>query len=80
MQWRGRIAVAPAILAGKPVIQGTRISVDFVLELLAAGWSIDELVANYPGVVREDVQACLAYASERLRDERVYPLVQETGS
>lgn len=72
--WQEHIEVDDAVVAGKPVIRGTRLSVDFVLGLLAAGWSIDEVVDNYPGVAQEDVRACLAYASETLAAEKVYPL------
>jgi uncharacterized protein (DUF433 family) len=55
-----RIVVDPTILAGKPVIRGTRIAVEFILELLAAGQSENEILANYPGLTREDILACLA--------------------
>jgi uncharacterized protein (DUF433 family) len=72
--WQERIVVDPAVLVGKPVIRGTRLAVEFVIELLARGWSEAEILRNYPGLVREDIQACLAYASERLHSERVYPL------
>jgi len=58
-----RIVVNPEILAGKPVVRGTRLSVEFVLELLAAGQSESEVLANYPGLSREDILACLPYAS-----------------
>lgn len=68
-----RIVLDPAILAGKPVIRGTRLSVEFIIGLLADGWSEAEIVANYPGMVHDDVLACLAYARDRLRDERIYP-------
>ena len=53
----------PEILAGKPVIKGTRLAVEFVLELLAAGQSESEILTSYPGLAREDILACLAYAS-----------------
>lgn len=69
-----RIVVDPGILAGKPVIRGTRIAVDLVIDLLAQGWSEAEILRNYPGLSHEDVQACLAYASAVLKAERVYPL------
>ncbi|HEX7127846.1 MAG TPA: DUF433 domain-containing protein [Thermodesulfobacteriota bacterium] len=72
--WQDRIAVDPAVLAGKPVIKGTRLAVEFVVELLAQGWTHAEVIENYPGVTEEDLRACLAYASERLRSEKVYPL------
>lgn len=74
MQWENRIAVDPSVLVGKPVIRGTRLAVEFIIELLAQGWSEASIVDNYPGVTAEDIQACLAYASERLRSERIYPL------
>ena len=74
MNWESRIALDPKILVGKPVIRGTRIAVSLVLELKAAGWSDEQLVANYPGITPDDIRACLAYAKELLDQERVYPL------
>lgn len=56
-----RIVVDPKILAGKPVVRGTRISVDLVVELLAAGWGHKQVLASYPHLSEEDVQACLEY-------------------
>jgi uncharacterized protein (DUF433 family) len=58
-----RIAVDPEVLAGKPVIRGTRIAVEFILELLAAGQSEDEILEGYPGLTRKDILACLAHHS-----------------
>lgn len=69
MDWRDRIIVDPTILVGKPVIKGTRIAVEFVIDLLANGWSENDILANYPGLAPEDVRACLAYASEVLREK-----------
>ncbi|BAS28101.1 DUF433 domain-containing protein [Limnochorda pilosa] len=74
MDWRDRIVVDPTILVGKPVIKGTRIAVEFVIDLLANGWSENDILTNYPGLAPEDVRACLAYASEALREEHVYPI------
>ena len=74
MTWEDRIAVDPKVLSGKPVIKGTRLAVEFVVGLLAQGWSEAEVLRNYPGITREDVLACLAYAQNRLQDERVYPV------
>lgn len=74
VSWHDRITVDPAILVGKPVIKGTRLTVEFVIELLARGWAEAEILKNYPGVAHEDILACLAYASELLRSERVYPV------
>jgi len=72
--WRSRIAIDPKVLAGKPVIKGTRISVEFILELLANGWTVEDILKNYPQLKREDVLAALKYATEVLKEERVYPL------
>jgi len=69
-----RIVVDSKILTGKPVARGTRITVELVVELLAAGWSHEQILASYPHLAEEDIQACLAYASELLREEKVYPL------
>lgn len=69
-----RIVVNPDVLAGKPVVKGTRLSVEFILGLLAEGWSEAEVLTNYPGLSHEDILACLAYAQRRLQSERVYPL------
>jgi uncharacterized protein (DUF433 family) len=77
MDWRTRITMDPAVLVGKPVVRGTRLSVEFVVELLANGWTTAQIVAEYPGVQQEDVQACLAYAAEALQGEGVYPIPAE---
>ncbi|MBI1789550.1 MAG: DUF433 domain-containing protein [Acidobacteria bacterium] len=63
MSCRDRIAIDPEILVGKPVVRGTRLAVEFILELLAAGQSESEILLNYPGLSRDDILACLAYAS-----------------
>ena len=74
MDWRTRIEVNPEILVGKPVVKGTRLSVELVLDLVAAGCPESEILANYPGLTHEDVLACVAYAAEIVRSERVFPL------
>jgi len=72
MTWEDRIEINPQIMVGKPVIRGTRLSVEFVVELLANGWSEPQILQNYPGISREDISACLHYATEMLKSERVY--------
>jgi uncharacterized protein (DUF433 family) len=57
-----RITSNPEILGGKPIIRGMRISVELVLSLLAQGASVEEILSDYPALMREDIQACLAYA------------------
>ncbi len=74
MTWPDRIVIEPNVLVGKPVIKGTRLSVEFVIDLMAQGWSEREILTNYPGLTREDIQACLSYASAVLQAETVYPL------
>ena len=68
-----RIALDPAVLVGKPVIRGTRLSVEFIIGLMADGWDEPSILENYPGITHEDIIACLAYARDLLREERVYP-------
>ncbi len=74
MDWRTRIVVDPDVLVGKPVVKGTRLAVEFIIDLLAQGWTQSDILKNYPGLTAEDIQACLAYASTMLQAEKVYPL------
>jgi uncharacterized protein (DUF433 family) len=67
--------VDPKVLVGKPVIKGTRISVEFILDLLANGWAIEQILDEYPQLEREDIIAVLKYAAEMVKEERVYPLL-----
>jgi len=68
-----RLAIDPDVLLGKPVIRGTRLSVEFIIGLLADGWTEAEIAANYPGVTHEDILACLAYARDALGAEKIFP-------
>jgi uncharacterized protein (DUF433 family) len=72
MDWRSRIVANPEVLVGKPVIKGTRISVELVLDLLAAGYTPQQIIEQYDHLAAEDIQACLVYAGELVRSERVY--------
>ncbi len=74
MTWRERIVSDPNILVGKPVIKGTRISVELILGWLANGWTYEQLLEAYPHITREDILAVLAFAAERLREEEYLPL------
>jgi len=74
MDWRERVIVDPLVLVGKPIVKGTRLSVQFIVDLLAQGWSEQDVLANYPGLGLDDIRACLAYASAVLSVEKVYPL------
>ncbi len=64
MAWEDRIVIDPEILLGKPVVRGTRLAVEFVVGLLAEGWSEEDIRKNYPGLTQEDIRACLHYASK----------------
>ena len=60
--WQDRIILDPKILAGKPVIKGTRLAVEFIIDLLANGWTKSEILKNYPRLSQEDISACFSYA------------------
>ena len=68
-----RISLEPDVLAGKPVIRGTRLSVEFVIGLMADGWSEADILGNYPGMTHDDIIACPAYARDTLSSEKVFP-------
>ena len=72
MDWRARIVADPDVLVGKPVIKGTRISVELVLDLLAAGYTLPQIRDQYDHLTVDDIQACLAYAKEVIQSERMY--------
>jgi len=74
LDWKDRIVIDPEILAGKPVIKGTRIAVELILELMANGWNHKKILENYPHLKKEDLIATLRYAAETLKAEKVYPL------
>jgi len=71
-----RIALNPRIIVGKPVIRGTRLTVQYILNLLAHGATVDEILQEYKGLTKEDILACLLYASETLEDTTFMPLVE----
>jgi uncharacterized protein (DUF433 family) len=68
-----RITLDPKMLAGKLVVRGTRLSVEFVIGLMAEGWSEADIRANYSGITHQDIIACLAYARDTLSSEKVFP-------
>ncbi len=78
VDWHNRIVSDPAILVGKPVIKGTRISVELVLGRLANGWTFEQVLEFYPHISREDILAVLACAAERLHEEGT-PTVREAN-
>jgi uncharacterized protein (DUF433 family) len=73
-----RITVNPRVFGGKPIIRGRRLAVEHVLGMLAAGDSVETILAGYPWLEPEDIQACLAYAHRLVGHERIEPLMVET--
>ena len=71
-----RITLNPKIMVGKPIIRGTRLTVQYILNLLAHGASVDEILQEYKGLTKEDILACLLYASETLKDTTFMPLIE----
>jgi len=72
-----RITLDPNVMTGKPVIRGTRLTVQYILGLLAHGASVEEILAEYKGLNREDIQACLQFATESLENTTFMPLTAE---
>jgi uncharacterized protein (DUF433 family) len=73
VNWQERIIIEPNTLVGKPIIKGTRLAVEFIIDLLAQGWSTEDIIENYL-ITIEDIRSCLSYASEALKAEKVYPV------
>lgn len=77
MEWQEHIHSDPKIRLGKPVIKGTRLSIDFLLGLFASGWTEQQVLDNYPGLSKENIQAIFAYAKECLEDGLLYESPKE---
>lgn len=74
MDWKDRIVTNPDVLVGKPVVKGTRLSVEFLLGLKAAGWSDEQILENYPHLAADDLHAVYAFAGALIKDEEFLPL------
>lgn len=77
MDWKERIVSDKAVLLGKPVIKGTRISVEFIIERLASGWTEMKILESYPHLQREDIQAVFAYNNDRVKDGLILELINK---
>lgn len=73
-----RITIDPQVMVGKPVIRGTRLTVEYVLNLLAHGATVAEVLEEYEGLSQEDIQACLLFATRSLENTTFMPLTEET--
>jgi uncharacterized protein (DUF433 family) len=80
MNWQEYIVADPAILCGKPTLKGTRLSVEFVLDLLAAGWNTAQLQEDYPNLTEERIRAVHAYVADIVKNERFYLLPPSSKS
>ncbi len=74
-----RITVEPAVMTGKPVIRGTRLTVDYVLNLLAHGATYEEILAEYTELETDDIRACILFATKSLQEIEFAPLAKEQG-
>ncbi len=72
MDWRNNITSDKGILGGKPIVKGTRLSVEFLLGLFAGGWTEEEVLKNYPSLKKEDIQAVFAFAQDGLKDGLIF--------
>ena len=71
------ISINPKVMVGKPVIRGTRLTVEYILNLLAHGATVDEILQEYKGLTHEDIQACILFAAKALENTEFMPLVVE---
>lgn len=78
MNWKDRITLDPAVLVGKPIIKGTRISVELILDRFSDGWTMEDILASYPHITREDVLAALSFATKIFREERFVAVAKAT--
>lgn len=74
IDWRKTITSDPEILLGKPIVKGTRLSVEFILGLFAEGWTENQVLEEYPNLTGEDIRAVFAFATECMREESHYPM------
>jgi len=74
-----RITINPKVMTGKPVIKGTRLKVEFILNLMAHGATDQEIIGEYKGLKKEDIQACILFASKALENTAFMPLTVETA-
>ena len=79
MEWQNYIVSDNQVLTGKPVIKGTRLSVEFIIDRLASGWTEDDLLDNYPRLKKEHLQAVFLYIQENLKDGLITNFPHQTA-
>jgi len=77
IDWKEFIHSDPEVLLGKPVVKGSRLSVEFILGLFAEGWTEQQVIANYPTLTRERLRAVFAFAADCMREESLYAINQK---
>jgi uncharacterized protein (DUF433 family) len=77
MDWREYIHADPDILLGKPVVKGTRLAVEFILRLFAAGWTEQQVLESYPSLTPEALRAIFAFVADRVQEEALYSIPAE---
>ena len=77
IDWRRFVHSDPDVLVGKPVVKGTRLSVEFILGLFAEGWTEKQVIENYPTLTEESLRAVFAFATDCMREEALYPIPAE---
>lgn len=77
MEWQKYIHSDPNVLLGKPVVKGTRLSIDFILRLFGNGWTVTQVLESYPQLTRDSLQAVFAFAAETLSQETLYAVPAE---
>lgn len=80
MNWHDYIVSDPAVLAGKPIVKNTRLAVDFILGLFAQGWTEQQVLANYPNLSKESLQAIFSFSAECMKDEAIFSLGSEISA
>ncbi|MEM1214407.1 MAG: DUF433 domain-containing protein [Bacteroidota bacterium] len=78
--WEEYVEVNPEVLVGKPVIKGTRVSVEFIMERLADGWTEEEILENYPSLDRNIMQAVYSYAYETIKEVVFFSIVEKKSA
>jgi len=79
MNWENYIHSDPQILVGKPVVKGTRLSVEFILGLFSTGWTEQQILENYPTLTKESLRAIFAFTCECMRDMNLYTMSREAS-
>lgn len=79
MNWRDYIEMNDDVLIGKPLIKGTRISIEHIIKVLASGWSETEILDNYPRLTKSSLQAVFAYIQDIMEDGLIYERPQKTA-